>query len=56
MTAFCDWVGLTCFLVALVLSLVTPAPARLNWIPFFLFGVLIWAFPLALTAAHVAHS
>jgi len=56
MTAFCDWVAAISFLVAFILSLVTPAPTRFTWIPFALLGLLAWSIPIALTAAKISHS
>ncbi len=57
MTAFCDWLAVICFFVALILALATPANAgRWTWPVFVALGLLAWAVPMALTASHIAHS
>jgi hypothetical protein len=56
MTAFCDLAALVCFLVAVILTLITPAPARWTWATFVALGLLAWAVPIALTAAKISHS
>lgn len=56
MTAFCDWIAAICFLIAVILTLVSPAPARWNWATFTALGLLAWAVPIALTASHISHS
>jgi len=66
MTAFCDWVAVIAFLIALILCLIqpgwtapaTPGPglARWNWTTFVAIGLLAWAIPIALTAAKITHS
>lgn len=62
MTAFCDWVAVISFLVALILCLIqpaapaTPVPARWTWPTWVALGLLVWAIPIALTASKITHS
>jgi hypothetical protein len=54
MTAFCDWVAVISFFIALILAL-TGDSGRMRWAAFVALGLLAWAVPVALTASHVAH-
>lgn len=63
MTAFCDWVAVVAFGIALILCLIQPTPtapatypARWSWPTFVALGLLAWAIPVALTASHINHS
>jgi hypothetical protein len=61
MTAFCDWIAVIAFFIALLLCLIQPAvpatyPARWSWPTFVAIGLLAWAIPVALTASHISHS
>lgn len=59
MTAFCDWIAVIAFFIAVILAILVPpqpAPARWTWHTFTALGLLAWAIPIALTASHIAHS